>query len=700
MNTKLLPIPFALALGFYQSAAWADPTEVTDIEELPATTVTATRAQMEQLQTPASVAIVSGQELQQRGGMKADLSEALQGIAGLSASNRHNYAQEVQLSSRGSRSGVRGIRLYVDGIPATMPDGQGVTTHIDLNSVGRIEVLKGPFSSLYGNSSAGAVLVQTENGSNPSVLETSVQGGSGGSWHYGIKATGGGDGQYVPAYVISANRFTTQGFRDHSAARKNLANIKLGWKAKNGADMGLVFNHSDIQAQDPGGLTREQWQQNRNQVHDNISQYNARKDVRQSQLGLSYQQNIGDNSRLHVSAYAGERRLKQYLPVPSTAQTRPGHAGGVIEFNRHYAGADVRWHYQVTPTFSTIAGISFDYMQDKRRGYENFLGRATNPSVTGVQGALRRNETNTLYNIDPYVQAQWQFAPNWMLDGGLRYSSVTFKSKDRYITATNGDDSGRKRYGKLLPTLGLSWQGLPNTSLYAAYSRSFETGTFLEMSYRHDQQPGLNFDLQPLTGHNYEIGAKTQLGDGLLTTALFHSNTRNDIVSAGTFDGRATYRNAGRTRRQGLELGWKGKVYKHLHLTAAYTLVDAQFTENAAGNIRAGSKIPGIAQHNAYAALGWHSPQGWRIGADVRHSSKVHVNNANSEAAPAYTVAGSYAGYRWQKGAWQIDANARIDNLFNRDYAGSVIVNDANGRYHEPSPKRHYSVGVNVAYRF
>ena len=121
MNTKLLPIPFALALGFYQSAAWADPTEVTDIEELPATTVTATRAQMEQLQTPASVAIVSGQELQQRGGMKADLSEALQGIAGLSASNRHNYAQEVQLSSRGSRSGVRGIRLYVDGIPATMP---------------------------------------------------------------------------------------------------------------------------------------------------------------------------------------------------------------------------------------------------------------------------------------------------------------------------------------------------------------------------------------------------------------------------------------------------------------------------------------------------------------------------------------------------------------------------------------------------
>ena len=129
-----------------------------------------------------------------------------------------------------------------------MPDGQGVTSHIDLNSLGRIEILKGPFSSLYGNSSAGTILVHSQKGQNPPSIETSVDGGSNGTWHYSFKAQGGGDNKYVPAYVLSVNRFTTEGERDHSAARKNQVNFKADWTTENQAEVDITFNHSDIKA--------------------------------------------------------------------------------------------------------------------------------------------------------------------------------------------------------------------------------------------------------------------------------------------------------------------------------------------------------------------------------------------------------------------------------------------------------------------
>lgn len=664
-----------------------------DSTQLDEIKVTAIRSEMNQFQSPASISVIDGEDIQAQSGMKVNLSEALQGIPGLISTSRDNYAQDINLSTRGSRSSVRGVRIYVDGIPATMPDGQGVTTHIDLNSIGRIEILKGPFSSLYGNSSAGTILIKSEQGKNPPSVETSVEGGSHRTWHYGLKAQGGGDSRYVPAYMLSVNRFTTAGDRDHSAARKNQINFKLNWATENNADIALTFNHSDIKAQDPGALNYAQWKENRNQVARNIEQFNSRKHVKQTQLGFTYRQQLNEKNLINFTAYTGERKLEQYLPIPRIAQTRNvGHAGGVIDFKRTYFGTDAYWQYKAKENFDTILGIAFDYMQDKRKGYENFRG-----TQDGVKGRLHRDEKNKIFNIDPYLQTNWSFAKDWLFTGGLRYSSTTFKSTDHYLS--NGDDSGRKRDGKWLPSAGLSWQGLADTNIYFSYSRGFETGTFLEMSYRPDGVPGLNFDLKPLTSDNYEIGIKRGLGDGMLTAALFLTDTKNDIVSAGTIDGRATYRNAGKTRRQGAEIGWQGNLWEDLKFTMSYTFVDARFRETVSSTIQQGNRIAGVAKHNAYTALGWHDKSGWRIGSDVRYSSKIQVNHANTEYAPSYTVAGTYAGYLWERGNWAIDTHARINNLFNKDYA-NVVINDANGRYYEPALKRNFSLGMNVKYNF
>lgn len=662
---------------------------------LPALTVTATRTQIDAFNIPAAVQIIRGDALNKTG-MQVDLSDALQGVPGLVALNRRNYAQDLQLSSRGSRLGVRGIRLYVDGIPATMPDGQGVTTHIDMNSIAKIEVLKGPFSSLYGNASSGTLLIDSERGSGAPTVETSVEAGRYDAVHYGVKLTGGGDDHYLPDYLISLNKFSTDGERKHSRADKKLANIKLNWTHDQDKQWALVFNHSNISAQDPGSLSKAQWRQNRRQVNALTTLFDTHKDVKQTQAGLSYEQPINNNGKIQLSGYVGNRDLYQVLPIPRATQINSaGHAGGIIDLDRSYAGLSGDWQQQVNAALKTVIGFTYDYMQDDRKGYNNFLDKKN-----GVQGALRRDEDDTTYSIDPYIQAQWQVNKDWTLDSGLRYSTVKFDSKDHYITATNKDDSGHKSYDKLLPTLGLSWHGLANTNLYAAYSKGFETGTFLELAYRPDGIGGLNLALRPLTSDNYEIGAKSQLAGGDFAIAAFRTDTKDDIVSAGTIDGRATYRNAGKTQRQGAEISWQGNLRPDLALTTAYTYVDANFADDNTPGLHKNDAIPGVAKHTAYTALTWQNTDGWRIGADANYSSKVYVNNANSEYAPAYTTVGAFAGYRLAHGPWQLDSNVRIDNLLDKDYIGSVVINDSNQRYYEPALRRNASIGLNLTYTF
>ncbi|WP_241082613.1 TonB-dependent receptor, partial [Achromobacter xylosoxidans] len=335
----------------------------------------------------------------------------------------------------------------------------------------------------------------------------------------------------------------------------------------------------------------------------------------------------------------------------------------------------------------------------QRKGYQNYTGDGADRQI-GVQGALRRDETNTVYNADPYLQASWRMAPRWTLDAGLRYSTVAFRSRDHYITPGNGDDSGDARYRRALPVAALRYQPEARTSLYVSYGRGFETPTFNELSYRPGGLPGLNFALAPALGNNAEAGLKTDLAGGQLTAAVFRVSTHDEIVSAGSAGGRATFRNAGRTRRDGVELGWSAAFARHGRAQLAYTWLDARYRDDGAGGIRAGNRIPGIARQSAYAALGWAPPQGWQAGIEVRYLSRLYADDANDAAAPGYVVAALSAGYVKRLGDWDLSAYARVDNLFDRRYAGSVIVNESNGRYYEPAPGRSVGMGLGVTYRY
>ncbi|MFV0262562.1 MAG: TonB-dependent receptor PqqU [Kluyvera sp.] len=669
--------------------------------------VTAAPQTVSELDTPAAVSVVNGEEMR-HAAPRVNLSESLGAVPGLQIQNRQNYAQDLQLSIRGfgSRStyGVRGIRMYVDGIPSTMPDGQGQTSNIDIGSVDHIDVLRGPFSALYGNSSGGVVNVTTESGKQPTTLEASSYYGSYGTWHYGMKASGAvGDGTHAGDvdYTVSTNRFITSGYRDHSAARKNLANAKLGVRINDVSKLTLLFNSVDIKANDPGGLDYDELHQHREQSPRG-EQYNTRKSVKQTQAGLRYERQLSEQDDLSVMMYAGERQTTQYQSIPRAPQLNPTHAGGVIDLDRHYQGIDTRWTHRgellVPVSFTT--GLNYENMSEKRRGYENFRMDGTTP-VYGEKGNLRRNERNLMWNVDPYLQTQWQLTEKLTLDAGIRYSSVWFDSNDHYVTAKNGDDSGDASYHKWLPAGSLKYAVTDAWNVYLSAGRGFETPTINELSYRSDNRSGLNFALQPSTNDTVEIGSKTRIGNGLLTAALFQTDTDNEIVTDSSSGGRTSYKNAGKTRRQGAELSLDQQLAENWRAKAAWTWLDATYRTNVCDDASCnGNRIPGIARNMGFASLGYEPESGWYAGADVRYMSDIMANDENTARAPSWTVVGVNTGYKFDIGNWNLDVFGRVDNLFDRQYVGSVIVNESNGRYYEPAPGRNYGVGVNIAWRF
>ncbi|MDE4845609.1 TonB-dependent receptor PqqU [Klebsiella pneumoniae] len=669
--------------------------------------VTAAPTTVSELDTPAAVSVVNGDEMRQAA-PRVNLTESLGAVPGLQVQNRQNYAQDLQLSIRGfgSRStyGVRGLRIYVDGIPATMPDGQGQTSNIDIGSVDTIEVLRGPFSALYGNSSGGVINVTSQTGTQPPTVEASSYYGSFGTWHYGMKATGTvGDGSHAGDvdYTVSTNRFTTHGYRDHSGARKNLANARLGVRINDVSKLTLLLNSVDIKANDAGGLTADEWRDNPRQSPRG-DQYNTRKNTRQTQAGLRYERQLSAQDDLSVMMYAGERETTQFQSIPRAPQLKPSHAGGVIDLTRHYQGIDTRLTHrgELLVPVTLTAGLDYENMSERRKGYENFVMVNGAPQY-GEQGALRRNERNLMWNVDPYLQTQWQLTDKLSLDAGVRYSSVWFDSNDYYITPGNGDDSGDASYHKWLPAGSLKYALTDAWNVYLSAGRGFETPTINELSYRSDNQSGLNFGLKPSTNDTVEIGSKTRIGNGLFTAALFQTNTDNEIVVDSSSGGRTSYKNAGKTRRQGMELGLDQQFGESWRLKAAWTWLDATYRTNVCDDASCnGNRIPGIARNMGYASFGYQPEQGWYAGSDIRYMSDIMANDENTAKAPSWTVVGLTTGYKWSYGRMDMDLFGRIDNLFDREYVGSVIVNESNGRYYEPAPGRNYGIGLNLAWRF
>jgi iron complex outermembrane receptor protein len=670
--------------------------------------ITPSRIEQPSFDLPVSVDRIDRATIQ-NSAAKVNLSEPLIRVPGVVAQNRQNYAQDLQISVRGfgarSTFGVRGLRLYADGIPATMPDGQGQTSHFDLGSADRVEVLRGPFSALYGNSSGGVISVFSEDGQPGFSLSPFAQLGSYGTTNAGLKASGE---QGAVNYVANASRFDTDGYRDHSAAARDTTNAKFRMAWDSDSSIALIGNTVSMKdIQDPLGLTRDQFESDPRSVHPNAILFNTRKSVNQQQLGLKYDKTLNRDDSVHAVLYGGDRSTVQYQAIPVAAQAAPTSAGGVIDLSRQYSGADVRWVHRANLSAGAVqwtVGINYDNLDEHRRGYENFSG-----TTLGVQGNLRRDEQNNVHNFDQYIQAQWEPNARWLLLAGVRRGSISIRSEDHYITAGNGDDSGSIRYRALSPVLGATFKSSDSVNLYASYGDGFETPTLNELSYRPGAgaSSGFNFDLKPSNSDNYEAGIKAFIGANMRANlAVFHIDTKNEITVLSNSGGRAVFQNAGNTRRNGAELAFEGAWPNGVGALLTCSWLRAVYAESfcsgactPATQVAAGNRIPGVPSQMLYGELLWrHQALGFTTALEGKYAGKIYVDDVNSDAASAYFIVNLRAGFEQKTRSWRWQEFVRLDNIGDRQYAGSVIVNESNQRFFEPAPGRNYLVGVSAGY--
>jgi len=700
-----VPAPILAGLAGLGFAAGAIAAEATT--DLPGIVVTARVESAPSFDLPASLDTIDLRAGSMR--PQASLSETLGGVPGVLARDRQNLAQDTQLSIRGfgarSTFGVRGVRLYADGIPATMPDGQGQLSHFALAAGDRVEIMRGPFSALYGNSSGGVVQLWSADGSDPAQVDARLTASRYGGVSASARLLGlaGGTG-----YNLAAAALDTDGYREHSAARRGWLNAKLHRDLPGGGRLELVGNHLDSpQAQDPLGLTWAQVLEDPRQATPQALLYDTRKSVRQDQLGASLRQPLGEAGTLRVSGYGGARAITQYLAVPVAAQASPLSAGGVVDLDGGYGGLDARvaWQGQAGGRdLEFTAGASLDRQRQQRRGYENFSG-----DRLGVRGALRRDQRDTVASLDQYAQAWWRFAPRWSLLAGARHSVVRFDSVDHYVTADNPDDSGKTDYSQVTPVAGLVFAANADLRLYLSAGRGFETPTLNELAYRADGSAGLAFDLRPAVSRNRELGMKWRNAAGAsLDAALFLADTDDELAVARNSGGRSSYRNVGRARRQGVEVSSRLPLSAAWSLQLAGTWLDAHFRDafplcsGACGEpvpmVAAGTSIPGIPARQGFARLQWNGRPvvgaAWEAAIEATALGPVPVDDRGSASAPGYGLLNLEAGRRWTLRQGRLRGFARIDNLFDRRYIGSVIVNEANGRYYEPGPGRNLLLGV------
>ncbi|MES2535900.1 MAG: TonB-dependent receptor [Pseudomonadota bacterium] len=655
--------------------------------------VSASRSEQSSFDAPAAIDSVTVDAFRTASPL-VNLSELLSAVPGVQVRERQNYAQDLQLSVRGfgtrSTFGVRGVRIIIDGIPATMPDGQGQAATASLTSARRIEVLRGPVAQLYGNAAGGVVQVFTRDPPISATPVTSVSAGAGSYRQRQFGASIGGGSDALSA-LVDVSHFSTDGYRDHSAAERTQLNAKALAKLSDDTSVTGILNIFDLPvAQDPLGLNRADFENNPRQVVPAALSFDTRKSVRQHQAGFVFDHRFSAADSISARVYAGNRKVNQTLAFSGAAPTS---SGGVVDLDSDYYGGAASWTSKAKVNhmpLQTTIGIEAGQQDQWRRGFVNNAGSS---------GDLRRDEDSRVRNIDVFGQVDWSFTPAWQAIAGVRASKVRFSIADHYLTAASPDDSGKVDYSHTSPVLGLVWHASDAVNIYGNIGQGFETPTQSELAYRPDGS-GPNLALQPSISTQAEVGMKIRSGIHALDTALFIARSRDEITPLTTLNGRAIYQNVDEVERRGAEVSWKAGWGK-LSTQLGYTLLDATFRKsfsNGTEMVAAGNRLPGAPMHSLFTELAYKVSDDLSMAVEMRAESKAYVDDVNSDAAPGYAVFNARAGLETRAGAVTIYWFARLDNMFDKHYAGSVIVNDGNRRFFEPAAGRRLFVGARTQF--
>ncbi|HSQ01465.1 MAG TPA: TonB-dependent receptor [Candidatus Dormibacteraeota bacterium] len=655
--------------------------------------VTATRLAEPVGDVPASVSIVEGVDVQ--GGQRGNgLQESLDRVPGVLVQNADNFAQDVRIQIRGfgtrAAFGIREVRVLLDGFPETQPDGQTQIDDIDLGSIERIEVLRGPAGALYGNASGGVIQLFSRDA--PPV-PTATLDISGGSYSFGkYQLEGGARAGKASAYAFGSF-LQLGGYRQHSDTQSGTWLAKLRYDFTDDTDLTMLANGVDTPvANDPGGLTAEQVAEDPRQARDLNVQLDAGENVQQARFGFTLNHRA-ESSDLNVYGYVITRDFENALPI------RPMTGDGIVTFNRVAPGGGARWTL-FTPVLgfdqTLTLGLDLQYQDDDRSRY---------PNIDGERGALSVRQREQVGSVGPYLREAVMLRPDLELSAGLRYDAVLFDVG--VDTPADSNQSGSRTFDQLSPTGGIRWtwlDGRPavlrDLSLFATIGTAFQTPTTTELV--NPSGAGFNPDVQPQTSVTYELGGRAHWPGSLVTEAsTYYIEVADELVQFEAPNGHTGYRNAGHSRRYGLELDWQARLLAPLRWSGGVTLIKSEYTDYQVGETNfAGNDEPGIPQWWIFQELRYDHPLGFFAALQAYLVDGYFVNDANTASTQAYELLNLRAGYQVNLGDhWSVAPYVGFNNLANQNYIGTVRLNALGGRYFEPAPTFNTYAGIAVIAR-
>jgi iron complex outermembrane receptor protein len=679
----LLLSPIFLILLFRYSPAIADSllSQKQNIN-LNEVVVTATRSDKSYYDVPAAIGVVDEYDIG-FGKQKLGLDEALVKLPGLFMQNRYNFAQSLKISIRGfgarANFGTRGVKLYQDGIPMTTVDGQGALEDIDLNSINRIEVIRGPASSLYGSSSGGVINFFTgDEGSVDPYVEGNFSIGQYQSYINSIK-TGG----HVKKlnYFLNLSHLDFEGYRQHNGVRNTKFNSKFKYKINDSSEFTTIFTAYDApQADDPGGINQASVDADRRQARSNNVDLNSGEDIDQQKLGFIYRNQITENQELILRHYYLMRNFVGLIPVA---------ADGWVQFERFQLGGGAQYsifNNLLGHDNQMIIGFEIDSQEDDRQRYQN---------NNGSQGSQQLNELQNGDSLGFYFRDEISLSEELELSLGVRYDEVTLGVDDVFLS--DGDQTSELKFEELSPMFGLSWKINPKVNIYGNISSVFETPTFTELT---GVAAGGFANVSAQKALNYEVGIKGNISSRAnYDFAVYRIDVEDEIINTSNINGRTFFNNAD-TTRNGVETTISFVPFTGTNMLMSYTYNDFTFDNFPASvcTTCAGDDLPGLPTHNFYTELSYTHPSGFFSSIDFQFVSNMYLDNDNTAQNRPYGVSNLRGGYIKTIGDMEITPHIGINNLFDKKYIGNVRINAFGSRFFEPAPELNIYAGITIRF--
>ena len=604
------------------------------------------------------------------------LKEYINRIPGVFTLNANNFAQDLRISIRGfgarSAFGIRGIKLIVDGIPETTPDGQGQLDNLNLGIIERVEVIRGPSASLYGNASGGVIKINSISNFENNFVNLKSTYGS-----YGMQNYQGSFGlkRLNSEALVHLNKISSNGYRDRSGIEQTnfLSRLRLNTKSIGVFSGSLSYTDSPY-AGDPGGLTDQERNNNRAQARARNIDYDTYESINHFKSSLQWELKNSEKISWNASTFYSKRNFYGKLPFEF---------GGIVDLDRDFWGGNFNFklssiNEKVSNTL--LLGLDLGFQKDRRKRFKN---------IKGVQGEITLNQIESFENRSFYLIDHLKYKKA-LITIGLRWDNNTL--------ATDKTDYSIELY-KLNPSIGINMSVSKNKNIWVSFSSSFETPTLSELSSNPYGDSGLNPQLIAQKALNFEFGYRSKMKNKYFEMVAFYIPTDDEITpyEIEQFPGRTFYRNAGKTSRKGIEIIFNHNISKKINFDNSYTFSDFKFREfTSGGNNLNDNYLPGIPKNVFNSNISYKTENGLIFLTELIYNDKIYSSNNNDVFEKPYWLSNFKISKKINNKNLFWDIYFGLNNIFNTYYSDNIRLNAFGGRFFEPAPLRNFYLGLNL----